>query len=202
MTVDLKWLGALGGIAAGYLSLLRLLWGDIRAWSQKPRLKIEFDSVEDLREWGLLGTGRQQKVATVHVRNRRRTTATRCVAVLRLVSTPPNVTIHQKEFTLHWADTVYTANTSIAEPVEIGQERRRLDVAFTYTQNLDSPAGAWVAIPLALSAPGSAAQAYLPPGAYRFHLSVGCENGKGSSQDFAIDSPPSWRALSMRPVDC
>ena len=200
MLYDWKNVLALAGVVAGYLSFIRLLLGDIRDWRKKPRLRIEFNPKEDLREWDLLGAHRKQKVATVHVRNERGIPALRCVAVLKLISSPPGATMEEKEFVLHWADTNYTAHTNTAEPVEIGFERRRLDVVFAVLfEEQASPMGAWVAIPIALSMPASATQAYLQPGEYLFRLIVKCANGKGASKDFWISSPATWTGLSMRP---
>jgi hypothetical protein len=143
---------AAAGVLAGYCSFIRLVWGDIRDWRKKPRLVIEFNLPENLKEWDVLGAERKQKVATVHVRNTRRTTVLRCVAVLRPISAPPGVRFEEKEFVLHWADTDYTAHSNIADPVDIGLERRRLDVAFTIlVDGQASSVGAWVAIPLASS---------------------------------------------------
>jgi len=176
--------------------------GDFRTWRKKPRLTIEFAVPEDLRVWDLHGSDRQQKVATVHVRNAGRATAQRCVAVLKPISVPPGVTLEERDFVLHWADTDYTAHTNVAEPVDIGSERRRLDMVFSIDKkeqfSLLPVFGAWVAIPLALSNPTAASQAYLPPGEYRFRLTVECENGKGASKDFLICSPTSWTDLTAR----
>ena len=84
--MDLKdWL-TLAGVLAGYFSFLRLLLGDFLNWRKRPRLAIEFDPVEDLRQWSVLGAKRLQMVATVHVRNERKVPALRCVAVLSMVS--------------------------------------------------------------------------------------------------------------------
>lgn len=210
--MDLKDSLTLAGVVAGYLSFFRLLFGDLLNWGKGPRLAIEFDPVEDIRQWSLIGgwgavgadqipRDRIQRVATVHVRNKRKTPALRCVAVLRVISAPPGVVI-EKEFVLHWADTDYTGHSNFAEPIEIGLERRRLDVAFTIRHEGQSPEirGAWVAIPLALSDPARASQAYLHEGEYRFKLSVECANGKGASKDFLVKSPGAWTDLSMRPA--
>ncbi len=174
------------GAGAGILSFLRLVWHDIRGWWMKPRLDIEFDPAEDLQTYHAPDAGWHRKFATVHVRRNGRDTAKRCVAVLKPVSVPAGVTLGQKEFTLHWAGVDYSAQTTGAEPVEIGLERRRLDVVFT--EMGQTQAGSWVAIPIALSL--GAAQAYLAPGEYRFKLSVDCENGKGCSKEFTVVSPP------------
>jgi len=177
-------------------STVKLVLQSVFDWRAKPFLKIEFDPAEDLGEWHLDGI-RQQKVGTVHVRNIHKNTAKRCVAVLRLLSVPSGVRVPQKEFALHWADTDYSTHSNVAERVEIGFERRRLDVVFT----VNPLVGAWVAMPLALSVPAAAGQAYLPPGLnYHFLLRVGCENGKGDSREFTVDSPTVWTGLSMRPV--
>lgn len=202
MPHELKDVLTLAGVLGGCYSAVRLVWGDIRDWRRKPRLKIEFTLPEDLREWEVLDAGRKQKVATVHVRNSRRTLALRCVAILRPLSMPAGVALEEREFTLHWADTDYTAHSNISEPVDIGLERRRLDVTFAILVEGQAPQpGAWIAIPLALTIPAKATQAYLPPGEYRFRLMVECANGKGASKEFLISSPTVWTALSMRPTN-
>jgi len=137
----------------------------------------------------------------VHVRNTGKTTASRCVAILKLVSAPIGVHVPEKESALHWADTDYSARTNTTEAVEIGFERRRLDVAFTFVEGESSPSGMWIAIPFALSIPLAAAQAHLSPGEYHFSLSVACENGKGCSRGFVIISPQAWTDLSMRATE-
>lgn len=192
------------GAVTGVFSFIRLLIGDFLNLRKKPRLTIEFDPQEDLREWNVLDGPRVlrlQRAATVHVRNKRKMPALRCVAILSAVSVPQGVTLEEKEFVLHWADTDYTGHSNIAEPVEIGPERRRLDVAFTVSvpgQDDPSVRGAWVAIPLALSNPPGARQAYLPTGEYRMRLKVKCQNGKGASMEFFLVSPETWTELSMR----
>lgn len=187
------------GAAAGGLSFLRLLVGDARDRYTKPRLSIEFSLPQDLREWNVQGAARKQKVATVHVRNKRRTPAVECAAVLRVISAPLGVILGEREYSLHWADTDYTMHSNVAVHVDIGLERRRLDVAFTILpEGQSSPEGAWIGIPIALSAPTRAMQAYLPPGEYRFRLVVACANGKAAAKEFIVNSPGDWKALSMR----
>ena len=197
---DVKDILAVVGAATGVFSFIRLLIGDFLNLRKKPRLTIEFDPEEDLRQWSVVGGKQLRKAATVHVRNRCKTPALRCVAVLSPVSVPQGVRLAEKEYVLHWADTDYTGHSNVAEPVEIGLERRRLDIALTvrYSEQHPPILGAWIAIPLALSDPAVASQAYLPPGDYRFRLTVGCQNGKGASKEFFITSPETWSALSMR----
>ena len=201
---DLKDILAVVGGVTGVYSFIRLLFGDFSNWRKKPRLTIEFDPMEDLRQWSVVEGARVlrlQRAATVHVRNKRKMPASRCIAVLSTISAPQGVTLVDKEFVLHWADTNYTGHSNVSEPVEIGPERRRLDVAFTVSvpaQDDPPVRGAWIAIPLALSNPSGASQAYLPPGDYRFRLTVGCQNGKGASKEFFVTSPETWTALSMR----
>jgi hypothetical protein len=123
---------------------------DIHGWWRQPRLAIEFDPVEDLGIWTLSAKNaeRIQKVATVHIRNKRKTIARRCIAVLKLVTAPKNVSV-EREFILHWADVDYSLRTVEPEPIDIGPERRRLDVAFTVERGSSPLEGAWVAIPIA-----------------------------------------------------
>lgn len=142
--MDLKDSLALAGVAAGYLSFFRLLFGDLLNWRKKPRLAIEFDPEQDLRQRSLFDKRRLlriQKVVTVHVRNKRRMPPLRCVAILSPVSVPQGVTLAEKEWVLHWADTDYTSRSNVAEPVDIGPERRRLDVVFTVSDFAVSAAG-------------------------------------------------------------
>jgi hypothetical protein len=187
------------GSAAGVYSFVRLVFGDIRNRFTRPHLSIEFNLPDDLREWGVHGAARKQKVATVHVRNKRRTPALECAAVLRVISEPLGVTVGEREYSLHWADTDYTMHSNVAAHVDIGLERRRLDVVFTVLPDRKaSPEGAWVAIPMALAAPDHATQARLPPGEYRFRLTVACSNGNSTSREFTVNSPKDWSALSMR----
>lgn len=93
---EVKDILAVIGASTGVFSFIRLLIGDFLNLRKKPRLTIEFDPKEDLRQWSVLGENRQQKAATVHVRNRRKTPALRCVAVLSPVSVPEGVTLGKK----------------------------------------------------------------------------------------------------------
>jgi Tol biopolymer transport system component len=49
--------------------------------------------------------------------------------------------------------------------------------------------GSYVAIPIALSVPLQANQAYLPPGTYEVEISVTCHNGAGDKKVFNLISP-------------
>ena len=93
---------------------------------------------------------------------------------------------------IHWADVPYSGRTTGAEPVDIGSEIRRLDVVFT---DENSPGGAWLSIPMALSMPKITHQAYLPPGEYQIEITVSCENGRGDSKKFRVISPQAWTDL-------
>lgn len=57
--------------------------------------------------------------------------------------------------------------------------------------------GSWIAIPIALSVPNEANQAYLPPGNYKVEISVKCENGVGDTKIFNIKSPENWNELDI-----
>lgn len=60
--------------------------------------------------------------------------------------------------------------------------------------------GCWIAIPLALSRPDMAGQAYLPPGEYAIQVRVLCENGQGDVKAFRLKSPEGWQALALEEV--
>lgn len=57
--------------------------------------------------------------------------------------------------------------------------------------------GSWIAIPIALSVPNEANQAYLPPGDYKVEISVKCEKGIGDTKIFTIKSPENWNELDI-----
>ncbi|MDI6859049.1 MAG: hypothetical protein QMC85_00985 [Methanocellales archaeon] len=60
------------------------------------------------------------------------------------------------------------------------------------------PRGSWIAMPIALSIPDIANQAYLPPSEYLVKLRVTCENGRGDTICFKIISPNNWKDLDMK----
>jgi len=124
-------------------------------------------------------------------------TATRCVAILKILSKPQNATNLEPEYSLHWAGVDYTLQTTGAEPVDIGPEPRRLDVAFT--QAGQPMSGCWIAMPIALSGILLMNQAYLPPGEYKVEIQARCQNGKGDKGKFTITSPQTrdWDMLDM-----
>ena len=108
---------------------------------------------------------------------------------------PKVATNIEDEYAIHWAGVGYTAQTTGAEPVDIGPETRRLDVVFTHAgQNIN---GCWIAMPLALSGSLRRNQAYLPPDEYEVEIKVKCENGKGDKAKFKITSPKNWEDLDF-----
>jgi hypothetical protein len=55
--------------------------------------------------------------------------------------------------------------------------------------------GCWLARPSALENPDPRLEAYLSPGQYRIEVTTGCENGKGDSREFTLESATSWHEL-------
>jgi hypothetical protein len=55
--------------------------------------------------------------------------------------------------------------------------------------------GCWLARPSAMENPDPRLEAFLSPGQYRIEVTTGCENGKGDSRKFTLESPSSWREL-------
>jgi hypothetical protein len=194
MKVDLELIFKIGSLA-GLASLIYLLIKDLAKYFRQSRLKITFSRDLDLRTFTFPDRNWVRKFATLHIRNTRRMTATRCVAVLRILRKPENALNLEPEYSIHWAGVGYTLQTTGAEPVDIGSEPRRLDVVFTQEgQNL---MGCWIAMPIALSGMLVMNQAYLPPGEYNIEIQVRCKNGKGDKAKFKITSPEIWAMLDM-----
>jgi len=194
----------IGGLA-GWASFFWLVTKDLIRVVLKPRLVISsLEREKDIRTWNAVGPdaefGWPRRGASLLIRNKKKKTAIRCVAKLRIISSPKNVNILEREFNLHWADVPYSLRTSGAEPIDIGMEGRRLDVVFTHAkQEPEKIPGCWVATPLALSLP-TQNQFYLPPGDYQVELSIECENGRGQRKRYLIRSPEKWDMLSMEEI--
>ena len=177
--MSINWELVLGiiGTAAGLLASLRWFIKDIGNKVNRPTLKISQSL--DIKDWKFLDTGETRRFITLEVANKRNQTAQRCIATAEIVKQPSGVMHLQKTYPLHWAGIPYSAVTTGMEPVDIGMESRRLDVAFTTPNDKDR---AWIAMPFALSAPGKVGQAALPKGEYVLKIQVSCSNGKGDSK--------------------
>jgi hypothetical protein len=73
------------------------------------------------------------------------------------------------------------------------QEESQLRQADREAWRLKRGAGCWVAIPLALSRPDLAGQAYLPPGEYRLQVRVLCDTGEEPRIAVNLTSPKPGR---------
>ena len=194
MAINWDILFKIGGLA-GLTSFVWLVLKDLVRFYQKPKLQITFKKAIDLRTFFFEDTKWRRKFATLHIKNNGKDTAKRCVAVLRILKKPKVATNIEDEYAIHWAGVGYTAQTTGAEPVDIGPETRRLDVVFTHAgQNIN---GCWIAMPLALSGSLRRNQAYLPPDEYEVEIKVKCENGKGDKAKFKITSPKNWEDLDF-----
>jgi hypothetical protein len=177
--------------ASGVAGLMALIWQSFDKWSAfrgRPQLSIRpFDSQRDLRVWDL-GNGVRRKVFTLEVGHAGSRAAVRCVATLEITKIPSSVSLSQRHFGLHWAAVPYDMSSTGAQPVNIGSEGHRLDVAFSDER---SDGGSWVATPMALLAPGMH-QAFLPPGRYEAVVRIGCDGGKGTLLAVQIVSCANW----------
>lgn len=173
----------------------------IIAFLRQPKLKIlPFDPDKDLRTWNYLNTKWERKVATLHIKNEKDQRAKDCVAILKILSRPPNVTHLETQYYLHWADVNYSIRTNAPQPVDILKGQRRLDVVFS--QKDQQIPGCWIAIPVALSqAQPKQNQAYLPPGEYQVEVIISCEYGKGDKRKYKIISPEDWQSLNMNQIE-
>ena len=87
---------------------------------------------------------RYTKFHCIHVKNNGTTIAKRCVAKLKIIEAPHSITHldENEEYKLHWADIDYSYRTDEPEPIDIGSERRRLDVFFSqYPNTTNIPPG-------------------------------------------------------------
>ena len=183
----------LGGIA-GFAALLWQTLAGIVGWKGRPTLRFKpLDPNRDLRIWTFANlNGQRRKFFTLEVTNTGKRTATRCVATLVIDQCPDGVNLTNSKFALHWAGIDYSIATTGAQPVDIGSEDRRLDVAFTVEGQ--QHVGCWIALPVALVLP-IPNQAFLPPGRYEGNLSVSCENGTGQTIRVRVYSPNNWTDL-------
>lgn len=183
------------GSLAGLASFVWLFIKDLIGFYRRPKLEITFIKNRDLRNFFFEDTKWERRFANLHIKNKGKDTAQRCVAILRVLTTPQEATNIEEEYALHWAGVDYSAQTTGAEPVDIGPEPRRLDVAFT--QNGQNINGCWIAMPLALSGSLRRNQAYLPPGEYIVEIETQCENGSGDKAEFKVTSPLDWKDLDF-----
>ena len=186
------------GSLAGLMSFTWLLLKDVRNAWRRPKLRADFNEDKDLRIFNFSDTGWVRKVGTLHIRNKRPTTANRAVATIKFIEKPQGAEHLESDYALHWAGVDYTSQTTGAEPVNIGRETRRLDVVFA-DKNQKLP-GSWIAVPFALSGQLGINQAYLPPGKYKARVEISCENGNRSFKWLWITSPQQWQDLEMNLV--
>ena len=158
-------------------------------------MQITFSKDTGLWSWYFEDTGWRRKFATLNIKNNGKDTAKRCVAVMTILKKPRDADNVEDKYTLHWAEVGYTTRTTGAEPVDIGPEPARLDVAFT--QQGQPIKGCWIAMPLALLGSLRRNQAYLLPGGYEVEIRIGCENGKGDKKKFKVTSPDNWEDLDF-----
>ena len=181
--------------------ILALAWQTIKGivdWRKRPVLRVRrLDAKRDILTWTFADLqGQQRKFITLQVDNNGQRTASRCIAILTIEPRPNH--LPENRFDLHWTGIDYNLIAAGAQPVDIGSEGRRLDVAFTVDQQ-NAP-GCWLAVPVALALP-IPNQAFLPPGDYGAVLTVSCENGKGHSVRLRIRAPTRWQHLDATWVE-
>ena len=189
MEVNIVWFAILG-FAFGLAAFLRWIYHDIADYVSRPRLVIAHGPF--VVDWQSLDTEETRRFIHLEVANYKKEVARNCVARVRVVRPPDGVLLLSEEFLLHWADTPYSTVSTQPEPVDIGGEVKRLDVAFTVSHCAGQ---SWFAMPLALAVPDKSPQAALPPGEYVVRVSVTCENGWGDAKMFKFTSPREWHDL-------
>ena len=189
MEVNINWFAILG-FAFGLAAFLRWIFHDIANSANRPRLIISHGPFAI--NWQSIDTEETRRFIHFEVTSEKGRVARHCMAKVRIIKYPDEVTILQEEFPLHWANTPYSTVSMEAEPVDIRAEVRRLDVAFTVSHYSGQ---SWIAMPLALAIPGKAPQAILPQGEYTLEVAVTCENGKGDVKTIKLISPGNWEDL-------
>jgi len=193
MNVDINWVAILG-FAFGLAAFLRWVYQDIVNYTRMPRLTISHGPF--VINWQSIKRNETRRFAHFEAVSRGGV-AHHCLARARILKHPAEVTLLQKEFPLHWADTPYSTVATGMEPVDIGAEARRLDIAFT----VSSRSGAcYLALPLVLAEPGKIPQATLPPGEYTLEIAVTCINGKGDTKVIRLVSPQEWEGLRAQAI--
>ncbi|MFA4835022.1 MAG: hypothetical protein WC749_02980 [Dehalococcoidia bacterium] len=100
----------------------------------------------------------------------------------------------------------YAGTSSMGKPIlltgsttaaEKGGGHRSLAAADREARSNMGGAGCWIAIPLALSRPDMAYQAYLPPGEYTIRVRVMCPGGEGSRRTYRLVSPQTPDGLRL-----
>jgi len=181
------------GSAAGVYSFIRLLFRDCFSFFHRPRLTVEFNSVE---EWRVgppyIESNETRRVATVNVCNKGSKSAIACeahVEICREHGKMPSI------LPLHWADTPYGTRSTSIERVDIGRLPRRLDIVFTQErQTID---GCSIASAQALATGVQRDQFYLAPGEYYIVILVNYDSGKSAKKKFTVKSPAHWQDLQM-----
>jgi hypothetical protein len=197
MNTDINWqlVLAIIGATAGLLASVRWLVNDIMNLTNKPKLVISHGPYA--KNWQYLGTTQVRRFINFEVITKKGRTARGCGAKVTIIKHPDNVTHLEREYGLHWAGVPYSTLSTGAETVEIGAAPRRLDVAFTVPNQTGQ---SWIAMPIALTAPGQVPQASLPQGEYILRVTVYCENGRGDAKTIRLISPENWQDLQAEEV--
>lgn len=180
----------------GGLSALEKAGRMTRALLRQPRLSIEpFRESENLKIWRFLSPQEAlRKFWTLEIRLERGSLAKRCVAMARVhrISDPIGPI---GAFELHWADVPYAFRTTGADPVDIGPEGHRLDVAYSFPEQ---PApGCFMATNAALYAPQLRPMDLLKPGKYVVEVVVRSENAGSAWLTCNLEAGSSWTDLKV-----
>jgi hypothetical protein len=125
-------IAAIAGAVSGVGSFFWHIYNTCRDRSKQPHLKIELDENWKSVRVKYYNPSREiiRRFSCLYVKNEKITTAKRCVAKLKVLDSPSEARQLDIEHTLHWADVPYNYKTTEPDPVDIGSERRRFDVAF------------------------------------------------------------------------
>ena len=185
------------GSAAGVYSFIRLIGQDIFSFFKKPKLVIEFDRDNDVKEWRVgppyIGEMEIRKVVAIQINNKGKTPALDCEAFVAILNKRNKI---QKTLPIHWADTPYDARSTSIEKIAINKLPRRLDVVFT--QEKDRMEGCSIASSQALATGVQKDQFFLSPGKHKIEIHINYSSGKTVKEQFIIESPSTWKELDMK----